>query len=249
MIRRTRQWFNLDDRYDAKFTNWYSIAYANGVFIAISDNSTAASSTNGSTWTGVGLPTTADWASVAYGNGIFVAVAHNSADAAVATTLTAAPAAAINLRLFGRRVGPLRRRVAPSSKQLQIKAPNLSEPYGASWSPSVTVTGLQSGDIASVTGTVFTYSGTGSTVFPASTTKPTSPGTYIITPSQSTVTIAPTGDAANYNAAIDFIPGTLVIRGHLRRSSAPIIASTSTFVHHLVFNAVLHGQILQVRGR
>lgn len=227
-------------------TNWYSIAYANGVFIAISDNSTAASSTNGSVWTGVGLPNSADWASVAYGNGVFVAVAHNSNGAAAATSITAAPAAAINLSATSGGGSGSSGGGSTPANQLQINAPSLSEPFGASWSPTVTVTGLRNGDSAAVTGTVFTYSGTGSTVYPASTTEPTGPGTYLITPSLSTVTIAPNFDATNYAAAIEFVPGTLVIT----RSSPtviphPVIASTATFVHHLVFNTVLHGQTLQ----
>ena len=110
----------------------------------------------------------------------------------------------------------------------------------------MTVSGLQSGDSAAVTGTTYTYAGTGSTTYAASTTAPTAPGTYSITPSLSTVTITPTSDAANYESTIDFVPGTLVITAAPPTvTSTPRITATSTVAHQLVLNAVVHGQTLQ----
>jgi hypothetical protein len=151
----------------------------------------------------------------------------SSATQEVATSLVAAPAAAVAL-------------VTPSGglPQLQVTAASLTESYGAAWSPSVTVSGLQSGDSASASGTVFTYAGTGSTTYASSTTAPTAPGTYSITPSLSTLTITPASDAANYDATVDFVSGTLVV-------TKPTITSTSTVSHHLVFNAVVRGLTLQ----
>lgn len=64
-------------------TNWNSVAYGNGLFVAVSYNSSdAATSPDGITWTKRTLPTSAFWSSVTYGNGLFVAVAYNSSIAA-----------------------------------------------------------------------------------------------------------------------------------------------------------------------
>jgi len=67
--------------------NWYSVAYGNGVFVAVAAGSTdAAYSTNGGqTWTLATLPASVNWYSVAYGNGVFVAVSYGSTDAAYST--------------------------------------------------------------------------------------------------------------------------------------------------------------------
>ncbi len=224
-------------------SDWYSIAYGNGAFVAISDNSISAYSTDGSTWASAALPSTADWSSVAYGNGVFVAVAFNSATAAVATSIAAAPAAAIALTPPlppPPSSGPSSSPSTPTLSRIQVTAASLAENYGAAWSPSVTVSGLQNGDSAAVIGTVFTYAGTNSTAYATSTKAPTMPGTYSVTPSLSTVTISPTADAADYDTTIEFVSGTLDIT-----AAPPTITSTSTIAHRLVFNAVLHGQTLQ----
>ena len=56
--------------------SWDSVAYGNGVFVAVaSGGTTAATSPDGITWTPRALPSSASWDSVAYGNGVFVAVA------------------------------------------------------------------------------------------------------------------------------------------------------------------------------
>jgi hypothetical protein len=56
-------------------TVWGSIAYGNGYWIAMPNgNSTAAGSSDGSSWVGIPLPTSATWTGIAYGNGYWVAV-------------------------------------------------------------------------------------------------------------------------------------------------------------------------------
>lgn len=60
----------------------------------------------------------------------------------------------------------------------------------------------------------YTYAGTGSTNYPASTTAPTAVGTYSITPSAATFS---TGNAANY--AITYTAGTLTIQAQAAGSS------------------------------
>jgi len=59
---------------------WTSVAYGNGVFVAVSNGegtgngNIAATSTDGTTWTQRTLPSNQEWESVAYGGGTFVAV-------------------------------------------------------------------------------------------------------------------------------------------------------------------------------
>jgi hypothetical protein len=220
-------------------TNWYSIAYGNGTFVAISDNSSVASSTDGSNWTGATLPSVNDWSSVTYGNGQFVAVAFNSATAAVSSAITIDLSQPMS-------PPPPSGAPTPTLAQIRVAAASLTENVSAVWSPTVSVSGVQSGDSATVAGTIFTYTGTGSTTYAASTTAPTGPGTYSIVPSHSTVTITPAGDAANYDATIDYVPGTLVITPVLSTTTSnPRITATSTFARRLIFNAVVLGQTLQ----
>jgi hypothetical protein len=50
--------------------SWASIAYGDSTFIALPNNfSTAARSTNGSSWSAITLPVNATWSDIAYGNG------------------------------------------------------------------------------------------------------------------------------------------------------------------------------------
>ena len=60
-------------------TNWKSVTYGNGKFVAVTGSSSkAAYSTNGINWISASLPSSAYWKSVTYGNGKFVAVAGSS---------------------------------------------------------------------------------------------------------------------------------------------------------------------------
>ena len=65
-------------------SSWNSVAYGNGIYVAISSTSgtIAASSPDAITWTARTLPSSNVWRSVAYGNGTFVAIADSTASAA-----------------------------------------------------------------------------------------------------------------------------------------------------------------------
>lgn len=61
--------------------NWASVAYGNGVFVAVADgvgSTTAATSPDGINWTQRTMPVGAWWISITFGNGLFVAVASSS---------------------------------------------------------------------------------------------------------------------------------------------------------------------------
>jgi hypothetical protein len=73
-----------------------------------------------------------------------------------------------------------------------------------------------------ISGVTFTYQGLGSTNYPASTTIPTSPGTYSITPSNA---IFSSGSSASYT--ITYAPGTLTVSAPAQTSS-PTPAQTSS---------------------
>ncbi len=69
---------------------WSSIAYGNGMFVAVAQNGTdqIMTSPDGITWTSRTAPSAASWTSVAYGNGLFVAVA---SDGTTSTDLMTSP--------------------------------------------------------------------------------------------------------------------------------------------------------------
>jgi len=65
---------------------WTSIAYGNGIFVALSSPSAIAiSSPDGITWTQRTLPSTKSWRCVTFGNGIFVAIAYGSNAVAISS--------------------------------------------------------------------------------------------------------------------------------------------------------------------
>ena len=69
--------------------DWNSIAYGNGVFVAVSISGTGnrvMSSPDGKTWTSRTSPSDNNWCSVTYGNGLFVAVANNGTGSKVMTS-------------------------------------------------------------------------------------------------------------------------------------------------------------------
>lgn len=68
-------------------TGWFSIAYGNGVFVAISNGTQKAaySTDGGKTWTEASMPSRRYWQSVTYGGGIFLAVAGETQEAAYST--------------------------------------------------------------------------------------------------------------------------------------------------------------------
>ncbi|HLL68806.1 MAG TPA: hypothetical protein VK453_24290 [Micromonosporaceae bacterium] len=66
--------------------NWSGLAYGNGVFVAVAENSTiAATSTDGITWTQRAMPAGGGWFSVGFGDGLFVALGKGMASIATST--------------------------------------------------------------------------------------------------------------------------------------------------------------------
>lgn len=70
--------------------SWRSVAYGNGVFVAIADgpSNAAATSPDGITWTARTLPSSQPWSAITFGNGTFVAVAGLGTATTVAATST-----------------------------------------------------------------------------------------------------------------------------------------------------------------
>ncbi|HNI94881.1 MAG TPA: putative Ig domain-containing protein [Leptospiraceae bacterium] len=66
--------------------DWQTVAYGNGIFAAITINSTtAATSADGINWTARTLPSSTFWQSITYGNGIFVVVSANSTSSSLSS--------------------------------------------------------------------------------------------------------------------------------------------------------------------
>lgn len=76
--------------------SWSSVAFGNGVFVAVSgegyaqtgslsSNAAAYSTDGGKTWIASTLPSSQIWSSVAYGDGVFIAVSSNGTAAAYST--------------------------------------------------------------------------------------------------------------------------------------------------------------------
>ena len=101
--------------------------------------------------------------------------------------------------------------VAPTLGTLSVTAGSLNITVGQTVTPTASVGGLKTGDSASASNVTFTYAGTGSTMYAASTTAPSAAGTYSVTPSGATVTVTPSADAADYSSTLSYVPGTLVI--------------------------------------
>ncbi|MBU6329729.1 MAG: fibronectin type III domain-containing protein [Acidobacteria bacterium] len=86
----------------AEANSWKSVAYGNGVFVAVADSGTnrVMTSPDGVTWTARTASEANNWSSVAYGNGVFVAVAGNGTNRVMTSsdgvTWTARTAAAAN---------------------------------------------------------------------------------------------------------------------------------------------------------
>lgn len=66
---------------------WQSVAYGNGIWVAIGGTGTqAGSSPDGITWTARTMPTSAQWNVVTFANGVFVALATAGSTAAATST-------------------------------------------------------------------------------------------------------------------------------------------------------------------
>jgi len=93
---------NWTGRTPAEANNWQSVAYGNGLFVAVSWNGTnrVMTSPDGITWTARSVPS-GEWKAVTFGNGLFVAVADYGTNRVMTstdgTTWTARTAAATSL--------------------------------------------------------------------------------------------------------------------------------------------------------
>lgn len=72
-------------------THGFSLAYGNGIYVAVGINENASqniamSSNDGQTWTARTMPSTNKWISVAFGNGLFVAITNDLTVAAASST-------------------------------------------------------------------------------------------------------------------------------------------------------------------
>lgn len=97
--------------------------------------------------------------------------------------------------------------ITPQTAALGLTASTQTVNAGASITPSFSVTSGALVGSDAISGVTYTYQGTGSTNYPASTTVPTAVGTYSVTPSAATFSI---GSASNYS--ITYNPGSLVIQ-------------------------------------
>ena len=73
----------------AEANSWLSVAYGNGVWVAVSQSGTnrvMRSTDDGVTWTGVAAAEANSWRSVAYGNGVWVAVARSGTNRVMRST-------------------------------------------------------------------------------------------------------------------------------------------------------------------
>ncbi|MBM3639430.1 MAG: hypothetical protein FJW98_08390, partial [Actinobacteria bacterium] len=99
-----------------------------------------------------------------------------------------------------------------------ITADNKTVTYGTALGQSVSANGLANSD--SIDSAVYTYEGTGSTNYSASTTRPVAAGSYSITPSS---VVLATGSASNYS--FQYVAGTATInkKGVVVTASSPTV--------------------------
>jgi YVTN family beta-propeller protein len=112
--------------------------------------------------------------------------------------------------------------ITPQTAPLGITAGTQTVVVGGTITPSYSIT---SGALISpdaLSGVTYTYQGTGSTSYSASTTPPTAVGTYSVTPAVATFS---SGSASNY--AITYNPGSLVIQA---QPTAITISATSQVI-------------------
>jgi hypothetical protein len=68
------------------WTNFESVAYANGLFVAVGDFGAAATSADGTNWATHATPTFSPLSAIAYGNGVWVAAGPRVSDGSSADT-------------------------------------------------------------------------------------------------------------------------------------------------------------------
>ena len=129
----------------------------------------------------------------------------------------------------------------PTLPVLIVTASSESVSAGSTINETATVSGLATGDSATASGVVYTYTGTGSTIYGPSQAQPTSAGTYSVTPSAGTVTVTPAGHQANYSATSQYGNGTLTISGSVAKSTPHISSTSGGVVHGRTTTLILHG--------
>jgi hypothetical protein len=77
---------NWTHRLPASFSDWRSVAYGNGVFVAVSSFGAVMTSQNGIIWDSRTSAVTNQWRAVTYGDGVFVAVSQNGTGNRVMTS-------------------------------------------------------------------------------------------------------------------------------------------------------------------
>lgn len=129
---------------------------------------------------------------------------------------------------------------------LIITASSETVTVGTPFIESAIVTGTAPGDLASLIKVSFTYAGSGSTSYPNSSTPPTAPGIYLVTPSNATVAISPSADTANYSYYV-YATGRLVITTPLTfTASSETVAAGSPVSETVSVDGLLPGDSASV---
>jgi hypothetical protein len=125
---------------------------------------------------------------------------------------------------------------------LTLTVANKSIIVGATINMNTSVSGLASGDQATVSTVTYTYAGKGSTTYGPSTTAPRAVGTYAVKASNATVTVTPAVDQAMYSTTYNYVAGTLTILP--RTTTAPHavrVSGTARAGHTVVLTIVGSG--------
>lgn len=120
--------------------------------------------------------------------------------------------------------------VPTPTSTLSIVASSESVTAGQSFTETAAVSGASAGDLVALSGVTFTYTGTGSTHYGPSSSKPTSAGTYRVTPSGGSVSVSPSQDASSYSTSINYVSGTLVIDAAVKVAAPPAAPAPRTVV-------------------
>jgi hypothetical protein len=109
--------------------------------------------------------------------------------------------------------------ITPAQAPITVAATSQSVSVGSSVSAAFSISSGALVSTDNISGVTFTFEGTGSTNYPASSTPPTEIGTYSVTPSSA---VFGGGISSNYN--ITYAPGTLTIQA---ASSPPLSSGVS----------------------
>jgi len=109
--------------------------------------------------------------------------------------------------------------ITPAQAPITVAATSQSVSVGSSVSAAFSISSGALVSTDNISGVTFTFEGTGSTNYPASSTAPTEIGTYSVTPSSA---VFGGGISSNYN--ITYAPGTLTIQA---ASSPPLSSGVS----------------------